>query len=392
MTRDTNATPLIALDAVVIDTETTGLDPARARVIEFGAIRIDAGKLDDDKTFRRLIDPGEPIPEVATHIHHISDADVAGAPGFAASWPDVTALMSDTVVIGHTVGFDLAVLKRECERAGLPWRPPRSLCTRMLSQVVAPHLSGYSLEHLSSWLGLEVEGRHSAVADARMTARIFLALLPKLREQNIRTLAEAEQAVRNLGALMEDQHRAGWEDSVLSPSRRETQVYARIDTYPYRHRVRDVMSAPPKFIAASVPLGEVLNRMTTERISSLLVAAAPDAAMRPNDTGIITERDVMRALTHNGPVALTRPAAEFASKPLVTLPEAAFVYRALGRMSRLGLRHLGVVNEDGEVCGIVTSRDLLRLRALEATVLGDAVVRADDVPALGAAWARLPLA
>ena len=114
--------------------------------------------------------------------------------------------------------------------------------------------------------------------------------------------------------------------------------------------------------------------------------------MRPAETGIVTERDVLRALAEKGPVALAQPVSEFASKPLVTLPEAAFLYRALGRMSRLGLRHLGVENENGEVSGIITSRDLLRLRAQEATILGDAIDDADDVPALGAAWARLPLA
>ena len=76
-----------------------------------------------------------------------------------------------------------------------------------------PHLGGYTLEHLASWLGVTVEGRHSAVADATLTARIFLALLPKLREGNIRTLAEAEQACLALTGVLEDQHRAGWEQT-----------------------------------------------------------------------------------------------------------------------------------------------------------------------------------
>ncbi len=61
-------------------------------------------------------------------------------------------------------------------------------------------------------------------------------------------------------------------------------------------------------------------------------------------------------------------------------------------MSRLKLRHLGVENENGEICGIITSRDLLRLRAQEAVMLGDEIDQADDVPALAAAWARLPQA
>jgi CBS domain-containing protein len=391
MATTTNATPLIALEAIVIDTETTGLDPAKACIVEIGAVPLRSGKLDEAATLRWLVNPGEAIPSASTRIHHIDDAMVAAAPTFAAVWPEMAAATSGAILIGHTLGFDLAVLKRECERAGLPWSAPRTLDTALLAQVAEPHLGGYTLEHLASWLGVTIDGRHSALADAIITAKIFLALLPKLREGNIRTLAEAEQACLALTRVLDDQHRAGWEGAVAGPRAREERTFARIDTYPYRHRVTDVMSAPPKVVAADTSLGEALQRMARNKISSLLVAGA-GGAMRARDTAIITERDVLRALAQHGADALARPVAQFASKPLVALPAAAFVYRALGRMSRLQFRHLGVENENGEVCGIVTSRDLLRLRAQEAVILGDGLDQADDVPALAAAWARLPQA
>lgn len=385
-----NATPLIALDAFVIDTETTGLDPAKARIVEIGAVPLQAGKLDEKSALRRLVNPGEPIPPAATQIHHIDDSVVASAPGFAAVWPEVSAAISGSILIGQTIGFDLAVLKRECERAGLSWRAPRTLDIRLLAEVAEPHLSGYTLEHLTSWLGVKIDGRHTALGDATLTAKVFMALLPKLREGHIRTLAEAEQACLALTGVLEDQHRAGWLETATPPRAREESTFARIDAYPYRHRIADVMSAPPKTVAADLPLGDALAQMARDKISSLLVKTAGAAAMRPYHTGIITERDVLRALSEQGADALARPVVEFASKPLITLPAPDFVYRALGRMSRLKLRHLGVENEKGEVCGIVTSRDLLRLRAQEATILGDGLDQADDVPVLAAAWARLP--
>lgn len=387
-----NATLLIALDAVVVDTETTGLDPGKARIVEIGAVPLKGGKLDEKAGWRRLIHPGEAIPAVAAQIHHIDDAAVADAPKFAAAWPEISAALSGAILIGHTLGFDLAVLKRECARAGLPWHASRTLDTRLLAQVAEPNLGGYTLEHLASWLGVTVDHRHSALGDATLTAKIFLALLPKLREGNIRTLAEAEQACLALTGLLDEQHRAGWEEAVAAPGMRAERALARIDTYPYRHRVSDVMSVP-KFVDADVSLTDALQRMAREKISSLFVApAGADATPHARDTAIITERDVLRALAEQGAAALARPVAEFASKPLVTLSAAAFVYLALSRMSRLKLRHLGVVNENGEVCGIVTSRDLLRLRAQEATILGDALGQADDVSALAAAWSRLPQA
>lgn len=389
-----NATPLIALDAFVIDTETTGLDPGKARIVEIGAVPLAAGKLDRTAALRRLVNPGEPIPLVATRIHSIDDQTVASAPSFAAAWPDIAAAISGSILIGHTLGFDLAVLKLECDRAGLVWTPPRTLDTRLLAQVAEPHLGGYTLEHLASWLGVTIEARHSAVADAFITGKIFLALLPKLREGHIRTLAEAENACLALTGVLDDQHRAGWTEAVAAPQARRERTLARIDTYAYRHRVADVMSAPPQFITADVSLADALQRMAKGKISSLLVAptGAGTAPLRARDTGIITERDVMRALSEQGAKALAQPVVQFASKPLITLPAAAFVYRALGRMSRLKLRHLGVENDDGEICAMVTSRDLLRLRAQDASILGDALDQADDVPSLAAAWARLPQA
>jgi CBS domain-containing protein len=385
-----NATPLIALEAFVIDTETTGLDPAKARVVEIAALPLRAGRLDEQGALRHLVNPGEPIPPAASRIHGIDDAAVAGVPGFASVWPEFSGALSGGVLIGHTVGFDLAVLKRECERAGLAWHAPRTLDTALLAQVAQPRLGGYTLEHLSSWLGLKVDGRHSALGDAVLTGRIFLALIPKLREGNIRTLAEAEQACLALSTVLEEQHRAGWHEAVAAPSARAERAFARIDPYPYRHRVADVMSAPPQTIAADAPLGQALKRMAEAKISSLLVPARETGELRAQDTGIVTERDVMRALAAHGAEGLAEPVGAFASRPLATVPAAAFVYRALGRMSRLNVRHLGVQEANGGICGVISARDLLRLRAQEAAILGDALDEADDVPALAAAWARLP--
>ena len=268
-----NATPLIALDAVVIDTETTGLDPAKARIVEIGVVPLKGGRLRDELALRRLLHPGESIPPSAIAIHKIDDAAVAAAPGFAAVWPELAAFISGSILIGHTLGFDLAVLKRECERANLPWVAPRTLDTRLLAQVAEPNLGGYTLEHLASWLGVTGDARHSALGDATLTGRIFLALLPKLRDGHIRTLAEAEQACLALTHVLDEQHRSGWIEAVAAVAVRDQGALARIDPYPYRHRVSAVMSAPPQVIAAGAPLDEALKRMARDKISSLLVPA-----------------------------------------------------------------------------------------------------------------------
>ena len=178
-------------------------------------------------------------------------------------------------MIGHTLGFDLAILQRECMRAGIAWNKPRSLDTQLLAQVIEPDLAGHSLEQLVNWLGVELTDRHSALGDAMTTARIFRALVPKLRDGGIRTFAEAAQACLALTKVLDAQHRAGWVEPVTAPGRVETErTFSRIDSYPYRHRIREIMSAPPRVIAADKSLGEALSRLIGERVSSLFVRPA----------------------------------------------------------------------------------------------------------------------
>lgn len=393
MDRTNGGAPLLSLDAVVIDTETTGLDPRKARVIELAGVRLAAGKLVADGSFRQLVRPGDDsIPIASTRIHGIDNATVAESPLFVDVWPRFNAFLDQAVVIGHTIGFDLAVLKRECDLAGLPWSRPRTLDTRLLAEIAAPELAGYALEKLVAWLGIDVADRHSALGDAVMTARVFQALLPKLRDHDIRTVAEAERACRALIAVLDDQVRLGWIEAVEAPTRIDAeQTLRRFDSYAYRHRNRDIMRTPALFVASDDTVSKTLARMTSEKVSSLYVRG-PQAGIGPAEAGIVTERDVLRAIDQLGAAALELPVGQIMSEPLASVSADAFVYRAIGRMSRLKIRHLGVVDEAGRVVGALSARDLLRLRAGEAISLGDEIDDASDVHALSAAWAKLPRA
>jgi DNA polymerase-3 subunit epsilon/CBS domain-containing protein len=394
MDRTLGGAPLLGLDAVVIDTETTGLDPRKARVIELAAVRLSAGKLVDDGSFRQLIRPGdEKIPAATIEIHGIDDAAVATAPSFADVWAGFREYLGSRIVIGHTIGFDLAVWKRECDEAGLPWIRPRTLDTRLLAEIAAPKLAGYALEKLAAWLDIDVADRHRALGDAVMTARVFLGLVPKLRDHGIRTVAEAERACHALTAVLDDQVRSGWVEAVEPPSRLDAErTLRRYDTYAFRRRNRDIMRTPVVFVAPDLSIKEAVARMGREKISSLYIADSPDAAdgVTAADTGIVTERDVLRAVDRLGAAALDLPVGRIMARPLISVPADAFLYRAIGRMSRHKVRHLGVVDEAGRVVGALSARDLLRLRAGEAVSLGDEIDDAGDAHELSVAWAKLP--
>ncbi|QWG19055.1 CBS domain-containing protein [Bradyrhizobium sediminis] len=393
MDRTSGGAPLLSLDAVVIDSETTGLDPRKARVIELAGVRLTGGKLAGDNSFRRLLRPaGELIPAETTRVHGIDDAMVAESPLFADVWPDFKAFLGKAVVIGHTVGFDLAVLKRECDLAGLAWTRPRTLDTRLLAQIAAPELAGYTLETLAAWLGVEAAERHSALGDAKTTARVFLALVPKLRNHGIRTIAEAERACLALTSVLDDQMRIGWIDAVEAPARADAErTLERFDSYAYRHRNRDIMRTPPVFVEAGISVHDALARLARAKISSVFVRPhAGSGGVKAAEAGIVTERDLLRAVARHGAAALDLPVGQIMSRPLAAVSADAFVYRAIGHMSRLKTRHLGVVDEAGRVVGAMSARDLLRLRAGEAISLGDEIDDAADAHALAIAWAKLP--
>lgn len=384
---DLSGLPLGSLPAIALDTETTGLDTAQARIVQIGALRLDPGSDGDGATFDRLVRPGIPIPPASTEIHHISDADVERADDFVTVIKSFTDWTGPSLIFGWSIGFDLAVLKAEHERHGLTWEAPRNFDVRHLVQLLSPNLPNLSLEIAAAWLGIEIRDRHSALGDAKMSALVFQALIPRLRDKGIVTLAQAERASRSLTQLMEEETRAGWHDvaAAVQVDRADTSEYARIDSYLYRHRVRDVMKTPPVIVAPDKPLKDVLSVMLREQVSSAFLP--PDGS---DDTdGLITERDILRAIDSENADALAQPVSRYATRPLVSVGPGEFIYRAIGLMTSRGFRHLGVRAPDGQIIGALSARDLLRQRGGGAVTLGDSLKEAASSAELGQIWPAL---
>jgi CBS domain-containing protein len=379
--------PLSALEAIVLDTETTGLDPAKARLLQVGAVLIRHGRLLDRPVFDIKVNPGVAIPPETTCIHGIDAAAIAGAPSYGAIHADLVGFIGGRVLIGHNIGFDLAILTRENGLAGTKPFWNHILDTRVLGEICFPHLGGFTLDKLASHLKIAIDNRHDALGDAVLTARVFVALTGLLKARGIRTLAEAETACRRMTAVLEDYNRAGWTEPVR-PRTSPDAVLARIDAFPFRHRVSDVAAMPPVHLGPGDSLGAAVRLMAEKRISSVFVSSANEGLVEP--VGIVTERDVIRLIGERGAAVLEAPLENLASLPLLTIPADAFIYRAIGRMERRNIRHLGVVDEAGRMVGALSARDLLRLRGSDALALGDAIDSAETTADLAGAWARMP--
>jgi DNA polymerase-3 subunit epsilon/CBS domain-containing protein len=381
------ATPLISLTAVAIDTETTGLDPRYARLVQVAAIRMTGAEIEAGETYDSLVNPGVPIPPASSAVHGIRDEQVQSARGFQAVWQDFDAFLGEQVLIGYRTGFDITVMKRECGLAGIPWRDRHWLCVQTLARLVAPAaMAADSLESLCEWLGVTIEGRHTALGDAKAAAGIWAGLLPQLRRKGIRTLGEALAAsARLINAESHEIAQLAKDCEADASPLRPASPPTRIDSYAYRHRLGDVMSAPPVFAPGHTSPIDGAKLLLDKKVSSVLVEAE-------GATGIVTERDLLRALAaRNETAGAASSLGDIMSRPLQSLPASTHLYLAIGRMNRLGVRHLAVTGTDGSIVGMVTPRNLLRSRANEALILGDEIEAATDGAGLAAARAKLPV-
>jgi len=187
------ALPLRQLEMVVFDTETTGLRLREGdSVISIGACRILNGKLLADEAFEQLVNPGIPIPPDSTIIHGLSDTDVKRAPPLSIVLPRFRTFVGQGVLVAHNAAFDMLAISRTSENAGVAFDMP-VLDTLLLSRAIDPGFEGHGLDALANRFQLTIPAgsRHTALGDARVTAELLLALLPRLEARGINTLQQA---------------------------------------------------------------------------------------------------------------------------------------------------------------------------------------------------------
>ena len=378
-------TALAALPAVALDLETTGLDIANDRIVQIGAVAMHGPVVRSTPRIDTYIDPGVPIPAASTRIHGLNDSRVAGAPRLAELFDPLRELLEGRVVIGQNIRFDLAVLRHEAARAAVSWHDPPALDVAHLAGALERGLVDLGPESLANRFGLTVEARHDALGDALAAARIFAVLVPRLREADVRTLGEAEAFAAQRIDLVHREVEAGWHstpgDAAEPPP---ATALARIDNFLYLRRLDDVMSVPARSLRPDGTLREAARMMIEHRVGALLVVGNG-----PHPAGIVTERDLLRAAAEPRIDPDAAAVSSVMSTPVQTMRGEEMLYRALGRMDRLGVRHLCVTDPSGAAVGMVSQRDLLHHRARAAAEIGDAVACADDAPELAAAHSRL---
>lgn len=163
---------------VVLDTETTGLEPAEGhRIVEIGAVEL-MNHVATGRVYHVYINPERPMPPEAEAIHGLGDAFLADKPRFSEIAQAFAAFIADAPLVIHNAAFDIRFINAEFERAGLPLIPgSRAIDTVSIARKRFPG-SPANLDALCRRFGVDNSGRekHGALLDSELLAEVYLEL------------------------------------------------------------------------------------------------------------------------------------------------------------------------------------------------------------------------
>ena len=159
----------------------------------------------------------------------------------------------------------------------------------------------------------------------------------------------------------------------------------KVESFPYREKLRSIMDTDVYACSPLCTLRDVVKDMADRNISSVIVI---DHMKQP--VGILTERDIMKRVIADDCVSLdSTPISEVMTSDPVTLHPENTIYRALSVLSERHIKHLPLI-EDGKIVGIVTMRQLLKLRYPEPLTLIEGIREATEIATLKAIKNKLP--
>lgn len=163
---------------IVLDTETTGLDPAAGhRIVEIAGLEL-LHHVPTGRTFREYINPERDMPEEAEKIHGLSASFLADKPLFAAVAQPFLDFIGDAKLVIHNAQFDMKFLNAELKAVGLPTLPSdRAIDTVAMARKRFPGAQ-VNLDALCRRFEIDNSARtfHGALLDCELLAEVYLEL------------------------------------------------------------------------------------------------------------------------------------------------------------------------------------------------------------------------
>jgi DNA polymerase III subunit epsilon len=166
------------LREIVLDTETTGTDPAGDRIVEIGCVEL-LNHIPTGRTYHVYVNPQRPMSQGAFAVHGLSDSFLADKPVFAAIAPDFMEFVRDARLVIHNAVFDIGFLNAELGRCGHPaFDLNKAACTLSLARRKHPSAPN-NLDALCGRYGIDNSRRtkHGALLDAEILAEVYIELI-----------------------------------------------------------------------------------------------------------------------------------------------------------------------------------------------------------------------
>lgn len=165
----------------IIDFETNGLMPEQGgRALEVAAVLVQDNQIVD--SWQSLMNPGVRVPPFITSLTGITPMMVRTAPPPEAVMAAIADFVGDATMVAHNASFDRKFWQYELGRIGVP-SPHEFLCTVLIARRLYPWATNHKLATLVDLHNIPVDGRHHRpLADASMTARLFLQMQEDLAE------------------------------------------------------------------------------------------------------------------------------------------------------------------------------------------------------------------
>lgn len=174
--------PLLRSDYIVLDTETTGLNPASSKVLEIAAIKYHR-HVEVDR-FHEFIDPQCPIPPAITAINGIDNDTVKGKRTIGAVLDDLNRWLENYWLVGHNIAFDVGMLNAEAIRTDKALIQSFTVDTVALSRSYfkGQGLLNHRLETIKNHLGISTVS-HRGMNDVEVTAAIYQLVYQKQKRK-----------------------------------------------------------------------------------------------------------------------------------------------------------------------------------------------------------------
>jgi len=166
----------------VLDTETTGINKQRDKLVEISLIVFKPFEYKYFKVFDALINPGIPIPPTAQKIHGITDAMVKSEKDIKDLFPEVIDIIGEYPLIAHNAAFDMTFLNVISDYLKIPFKTDNLVFDSLVLAREAWKNTRHNLDDLAVFLGLEWNGKHHrSIIDCQMTIKVFEKAIKELK-------------------------------------------------------------------------------------------------------------------------------------------------------------------------------------------------------------------